>query len=73
MKHTSTHRFQRGQRLHLDDIYTIQGLGDGIAGIGRWWDRDEEDSDEIVVTKDLSITITIRTPNNSITGGEAVP
>ena len=63
MKHTVTHRFKRGQRLYLDDIYSFSGLGDDVDGIGKWWEPDDEAGEDITVTQDIAITVTIRTPN----------
>ena len=68
MKNTVTHRFERGQKIHLHSIYAYQALGDDVDGIGRWWEADQEDGDELTVTQDIAITITIRTPNNGVTG-----
>ena len=51
---TEQYKFTKGQRLHLDDIYFIQGL----AG-GNWWEPDDkEGSDSITITKDVKIRIT---------------
>jgi hypothetical protein len=63
MKHTVTHRFKRGQQLQLDDIYLFSGLGDDVAGVGKWWEPNDEAGEELTVTKDIEITVTIRTPN----------
>lgn len=54
---TETFRFKKGQPIHLDDIYEIQGL----AG-GQWWqpaDGEPEDSDRIVCVEDITIKITV--------------
>ena len=65
MKHTQTHKFKRGQKLHLDSIYEFQGIGDNI--VGRWWEPDDEDcGDDITVTQDITITITIHTPTTRL-------
>jgi hypothetical protein len=64
MKHTVTHRFQRGQQLQLDDIYLISGLGDDVAGVGKWWEPNDEAGEDVTVTQDIEITVTIRTPNS---------
>ena len=61
MKHTVTHQFKLGQQLHLDDIYLFSGLGIDVSGIGKWWEFDNENGEELTVTKDIEITITIRT------------
>jgi hypothetical protein len=59
---TSTYRFKRGQKVHLDTIYSYQGLGDQIDGIGKWWEPDNEDcGDELTITQDIEITVTIKT------------
>lgn len=63
-KQVFIYQFRKGQRLHLDDIYHIQGMGSG------WWektgddlpeyDKDEIDlSESIVITRDVKITITV--------------
>jgi hypothetical protein len=62
MKHTQTHKFKKGQKLHLDQIYEFQGIGDST--VGKWWMPDDGDcGDEITVTQDIKITITIEAPN----------
>lgn len=59
------YKFKKGEIVSLDDIYVIQGLGHG-----DWWEKtgkDVDDSDpmgtdmgeEIIITKDIKITITI--------------
>jgi len=63
MKHVATHRFQKGQQLHLDDIYLFSGLGDDVPGVGTWWEPNDEAGEELTVTMDIEITVTIRTPN----------
>jgi hypothetical protein len=68
MKHTVTHKFKRGQQLHLDDIYLFSGLGDDVAGIGKWWEPNDEAGEELTVTMDIEITVTIRTPNAGVEG-----
>ena len=54
------HVFKKGQKLHLDDVYHIQGLG--YATVGHWWEHDGEyeDDDNIIITKDIEIQITIK-------------
>jgi len=59
----SVWEFKKGQRLHLDTIYTIQGLG-GYGG--NWWSSVDEDgnpddgaSDEIIILRDIRIEIRI--------------
>lgn len=46
------YKFKKGQQLHLDEIYTVQGL----AG-GDWWDAEEDAGDYVIVTRDVSIEI----------------
>ncbi len=53
-------RFKKGQKLHLDTIYDIQGVGDTMPGVGKWWEHKFEDSDDIVVTKNIDIEIRIK-------------
>jgi len=56
--------FRKGQKLHLDDIYDIQGLAEG-----DWWEVDytdpgnngDENGDFIVITKSIDITIRAKT------------
>lgn len=63
---TTTYKFKRGQRVSLDQIYTIQGL----AG-GDWWDKADDDgkpsrdyefdlSEECIITRNIEITITVK-------------
>lgn len=73
MQHTETHVFKRGQKVHLDTIYVIQGIGDQIDGIGRWWEADEEDGDELTVTQDITIRIVVSTPRGSPTSRRTAP
>lgn len=49
--------FKKGQLIHLDTIYDIQGL----AG-GDWWEHCDNDiGDDLIITKNVSITITWET------------
>jgi hypothetical protein len=64
-KTTETHKFKRGQKLRLDDIYMIQGL----AG-GKWWTApdcsiSEESDEDVTITEDITITITVSRPANA--------
>jgi hypothetical protein len=57
MKLTETHKFRKGEKIHLDEIYAIQGL----AG-GQWWQREDgedELSDDLIITETITITITV--------------
>ena len=47
--------YKKGQILHLDDIYTIQGLCDS-----DWWENFDIDGcgDNIYITRNIKITIT---------------
>lgn len=68
MKHTETHKFRRGQKLHLDSIYNIQGLGCEPERGGAWWEHTDGDGlhgpgDNITITRDITITITVSSPN----------
>ena len=56
MQSTEKFKFTKGQRIHLDDIYNIQGLG---TDDGEWWESDKDDGDELVVIQDIEIIITI--------------
>jgi len=44
--------FKKGQRLHLDHIYLIQGIGGN-----DWWEPIEEGGDNIIITQDIKIKI----------------
>lgn len=62
-KTTETRKFKRGEEVHLDEIYDIQGL----AG-GKWWTRrdgEDDDSDLLVITETITITITASRPSNA--------
>lgn len=62
MKHTNTYKFRKGQKLHLDEIYDIQGLGHEV--VGKWWEPDDGNGgEEVTITKDVEFTVTVRTPN----------
>lgn len=55
-----THKFKKGDHIHLDQIYDIQGLGGG-----DWWESDGtegEDGDNLIITKDIKITVIVETP-----------
>jgi hypothetical protein len=62
-KTTETHKFKRGQKLRLDDIYLISGL----AG-GKWWTTDDpfeadgNQGEEVEIVEDITITITVSRP-----------
>lgn len=60
-KHIVTREFRKGQKLHLDDIYDIQGIGCGPEFGGQWWSHDNEatSGDDITVTRDITIRIEI--------------
>jgi hypothetical protein len=50
--------FKMGQKVHLDEIYEIQGLGGG-----DWWERKDLNNDfdeDLVITRDITITITFK-------------
>ena len=67
-KLTERYTYTKGEKLHLDGIYNIQGLGGG-----KWWENqsvkdkytgkyDEnstELNDDIVITEDIEIEIII--------------
>ena len=61
MTHKEKHSYKTGQKLHLDDIYHISGIG--MDSVGEWWEADDEDGEEITITKDIDITITIKIPS----------
>lgn len=47
------YNFKKGDKIHLDSIYPIQG----IAG-GTWWDHVESEiSDDCIITKNIEIII----------------
>ena len=61
MKKTKeTHKFKRGQKLHLDEIYEISGL----AG-GNWWTADDpydsegSGGEEVEITEDITIEVIV--------------
>jgi hypothetical protein len=62
MTTTTTFRFKKGQQLHLDEIYDIQGL----AG-GHWWERDEPDEycDDLHIVEDITIKIVVTRKSNA--------
>lgn len=60
------YKFKKGQVTVLDNIYAIQGLGGG-----DWWEKTGNDisssksyeielGDEVVITRDIEITIIIK-------------
>lgn len=52
---TTTYAFKKGDKVHLDSIYDVQGLGEG-----RWWEAIEEDGDDLIIQEDIEITIIIK-------------
>lgn len=60
MRTKEIHEFKKGQKVHLDDIYEIQGLAEG-----KWWkavdpfDALDESEDEVTITEDIKITIIV--------------
>jgi hypothetical protein len=54
------YKYKKGQKLHLDQIYIIQGLGSN-----DWWEslisgsNTKSPSDDIIITKDIEIEIKI--------------
>ena len=65
-KDVETYKFKKGQVLHLDDIYLIQGLADG-----KWWTasdpHDDEASDRgeiVTIVEDITIKIIVTRKGN---------
>jgi len=55
VKERDSYKFKKGERLHLDDIYNVQGIGGN-----DWWDHEDgEESCEIIITRDVHFEITI--------------
>jgi len=54
------YKFKKGQKLHLDQIYMVQGLAVDI--IGNWWEYENglEASNELVVTQNVEFEIIIK-------------
>ena len=52
-------KFIKGQRLHLDDIYYVKGLGDDLV-IGKWWNSINPVGEEVEIIKDIEIEITFK-------------
>jgi len=55
--HTTRYRFRRGQKVQLDAIYLIAGLGEDLGG--RWWEPDDDAGEDITITRDIDIMIAI--------------
>jgi len=50
---TEKYTFKKGVKKHLDDIYNIQGIANG-----DWWDHiDDNNGDDIIITRDITIII----------------
>jgi len=59
---TFKYAFKKGQQVHLDEIYQIQGLGLDVEGVGRWWRPNDGAGDEnLTITRDITISIQFRT------------
>lgn len=54
-----THTFKKGQKLHLDSIYNIQGIGCEMQHGGAWWEPDDDSGERVTVTRDITIRIEI--------------
>lgn len=57
---TVLYKFKKGQRIHLDEIYSIQGLG---GGEGTWWEREDKSDDtfeELVILCNVTFTIKVK-------------
>lgn len=48
--------FRKGEAVHLDTIYELQGIGGN-----DWWEPSEKDEDICIITRSIDITIKIRT------------
>ncbi len=59
MKHHEVHRFLKGEKYHLDTIYMIQGIGCAPELGGQWWEPDDEAGDNVTITRDITISITV--------------
>ena len=54
---TETYKFRKGEKKRLDDIYFIQGLGGN-----DWWDHvGGVESEDIIITKNITITVIVKT------------
>jgi len=51
------YKFKKGQKFHLDSIYSVQGLGGG-----DWWEHEDdcEYSDNVIITKTIEIKINVK-------------
>lgn len=55
IKSKEVYTFKKGQVLHLDQIYLIQGLCDG-----DWYDQDidgEDAGESVIINRDITIEI----------------
>jgi hypothetical protein len=52
VKEKTNYSFCKGEKLHLDDIYMVQGL----AG-GKWWEPVTDEGDDIVIVENVTIDI----------------
>ena len=64
MTETIKYKFKKGQKVHLDEIYNIQGLAPD------WFEEDYSRdvppsrtglTDHLIITKDIEFTIKIKT------------
>lgn len=54
---TRVWKFKKGERLHLDAIYNIQGLENGT---GKWWEHVPGTSGENVeILRDVNIAVAV--------------
>ena len=52
-RRTETHKFKKGEKLGLDNIYGIQGLCEG-----NWWEFVGSALEEkVIITRDITIQI----------------
>ena len=62
--HKEKYVFKEGQKLRLDDIYDFHGIGNET--IGYWWENyGGYADDDIVITRDIEIQITIKVDEDS--------
>lgn len=55
LKEKEIYQFKKGEKLDLDSIYMIQGLG----GTDWWKFIEDTDREEVIITKDIKIEIKI--------------
>lgn len=54
-KEIEIYKFKKGEKVHLDTIYHIQGLSGG-----QWWQAEVEEGDDLIIQENIEIKIIVK-------------